>query len=85
MSAIAAMGGAVAAIESGYMKRKLVESNTRRLEAIERGEQIVVGVNRFTESEPSPLTGSGDSIIVIAPHVEADQVARLQAWRGVAR
>ena len=44
------MGGAVAAIESGYMKRKLVESNTQRLEAIERGEQIVVGVNKFTET-----------------------------------
>jgi ethylmalonyl-CoA mutase len=64
------------------MKRKLVQSNTRRLEAIERGEQIVVGVNRFTESEPSPLTDGGDSIIVIAPEVEAEQVARLQHWRG---
>jgi (2R)-ethylmalonyl-CoA mutase len=82
LSAIEAMGGAVAAIESGYMKRKLVQSNTRRLEAIERGEQIVVGVNRFTESEPSPLTHGGNSIIVIAPHVEAEQVARLQSWRA---
>jgi (2R)-ethylmalonyl-CoA mutase len=82
LAAIEAMGGAVAAIETGYMKRKLVQSNTRRLEAIERGEQIVVGVNRFTESEPSPLTDGGDSIIVIAPEVEAEQVARLQHWRG---
>jgi ethylmalonyl-CoA mutase len=82
LSAIEAMGGAVAAIETGYLKRKLVESNTRRLEAIERGEQIVVGVNKFTEAEPSPLTDRGDSIIVIAPHVEADQVARLQSWRA---
>jgi len=80
--AIEAMGGAVAAIESGYMKRKLVQSNTRRLEAIERGEQIVVGVNRFTESESSPLTHGGNSIIVIPPHVEAEQVARLQSWRA---
>ena len=49
------MGGAVAAVETGYMKQQLVESNTARLEAIERGEQIVVGVNKYLESEPSPL------------------------------
>src|SRR5262249_22189949 len=48
---IEALGGAVAAVEHGYMKQQLVESNTRRVEAIERGEQIVVGVNRFVESE----------------------------------
>ncbi len=52
LAAIDAMGGAIAAIESGYMKAKLVESNTRRLEAIERGEQIVVGVNAFTDDRP---------------------------------
>ncbi len=51
------MGGAVAAVDSGYMKAQLVESNTRRLESIERGEEIVVGVNRFIEAEPSPLGG----------------------------
>jgi (2R)-ethylmalonyl-CoA mutase len=79
---IEAMGGAVAAVESGYMKARLVRSNTRRLEAIERGEQIVVGVNRFVEGEPSPLTAGEDSILVLAPHVEAEQVARLQAWRA---
>ncbi len=56
IAAIDAMGGAVRAIETGALKAKLVESNTRRLEAIERGEQIVVGVNSFTNSEPSPLT-----------------------------
>ncbi len=82
LAAIEAMGGAVAAIESGSMKRALVASNTRRLEAIERGEQIVVGVNRFTQSEPSPLTGGGDSIIVIPPHVEPEQIARLRNWRA---
>ena len=48
---IEAMGGAVVAVEQGYMKHQLVESNTRRVEAIERGEQTVVGVNRFVESE----------------------------------
>jgi methylmalonyl-CoA mutase N-terminal domain/subunit len=50
-----ALGGAVAAVEQGYMKRQLVGSNTRRLEAIERGEQTVVGVNRFQETEDSHL------------------------------
>ncbi len=54
------MGGAVAAVESGYMKQQLVESNTARLEAIERGEQVVVGVNRYLETETSPLTGGID-------------------------
>ncbi len=49
------MGGAVAAVDTGYMKQQLVESNTARLEAIERGDQIVVGVNKYLESEPSPL------------------------------
>src|SRR6185436_7430631 len=46
------LGGAVAAVEMGYMKAQLVESNTARLENIERGEQIVVGVNKFIETEP---------------------------------
>jgi ethylmalonyl-CoA mutase len=82
LAAIEAMGGAVAAIEAGYMKRQLVQSNTQRLEAIERGDQVVVGVNRFTESEPSPLTADGDSITIIAPEVERAQVARLQSWRA---
>ena len=62
LAAIDAMGGAVKAIDSGYLKAKLVESNTARLEAIERGEQIVVGVNRFTETDPSPLT-AGEGVI----------------------
>ncbi|HXW20657.1 MAG TPA: protein meaA [Roseiarcus sp.] len=82
LKTIEEMGGAVAAIESGYMKRRLVESNTRRLEAIERGEQVVVGVNRYTESEPSPLTAGEGTIIVVPPHVEREQVARLEAWRA---
>jgi ethylmalonyl-CoA mutase len=81
LAAIDAMGGAVAAVESGYLKSKLVESNTRRLEGIESGEQIVVGVNKFTETEPSPLT-TGDGAILVVPHeVEAEQIERLKAWR----
>ncbi|TCT03155.1 protein meaA [Aquabacter spiritensis] len=79
---IGAMGGAVAAVENSYMKQALVESNTRRLEAIERGEQVVVGVNRWTETEPSPLTTGEGSILTVPEHVEAEQIARLQAWRA---
>jgi len=72
------LGGAVAAIEE--MKRRLVESNAERVRRIESGEQVVVGVNRFTETEPSPLSG-GIIIQQIDPRVEAEQVARLAAWR----
>ncbi len=75
------MGGAVAAVESGYMKQRLVESNTARLEAIERGEQIVVGVNKYLETEPSPLTGGIDSIMTVSEDAERDQLERLKAWR----
>jgi (2R)-ethylmalonyl-CoA mutase len=75
------MGGAVAAIDTGYLKQQLVESNTRRLESIERGEQTVVGVNRFVETEESPLSAGQDAILTVADHVEAEQVGRLKAWR----
>jgi ethylmalonyl-CoA mutase len=78
---IEALGGTVAAVESGYLKQQLVESNSRRVEAIERGEQIVVGVNRFTETEPSPLAAAAGAVLTVAPEAEADQVARLKAWR----
>jgi (2R)-ethylmalonyl-CoA mutase len=78
---IDAMGGAVAAVESGYMKQQLVESNTARLEAIERGEQIVVGVNKYLETEPSPLTGGVDSIMTVPEAAERDQLEKLKAWR----
>lgn len=79
MKLIEEMGGAIAAVP--YMKSKLVESNSKRLEAIESGEQVVVGVNRFTETEPSPLTTGEGSIMVVDPAVEADQIANLRAWR----
>ena len=78
---IQAMGGATVAID--YMKRRLVESNARRLAAIERGEQIVVGVNKYTESAPSPLTAAGDAgILTVDAAVEHEQVERLTAWRA---
>jgi (2R)-ethylmalonyl-CoA mutase len=77
------MGGAVAAISSGYMKQRLVESNSRRLAAIESGAHIVVGVNKFTESTPSPLVGTADGgIMTVDPKAEAEQIARLNAWRS---
>jgi ethylmalonyl-CoA mutase len=77
-----ALGGAVAAVEQGYMKQQLVESNTRRIEAIERGEQTVVGVNRFVESEASPLAGAAEAIVTVPPQAEAEQIERLKAWRA---
>ena len=79
LKTIEAMGGAVAAID--YMKRRLVESNSARLARIESGEQIVVGVNRWTETEPSPLSAGEGAILVIDPAVEAHQVESLEAWR----
>src|SRR5271170_2005162 len=82
LDAILGMGGAVAAVENSYMKSQLVESNARRVEAIERGEQIVVGVNRFTETEPSPLAAGEGAILTVSPEVEAEQIAKLREWRA---
>ncbi|WP_246053616.1 protein meaA [Paracoccus hibiscisoli] len=74
------MGGAIAAID--YMKARLVESNAARLGRIETNETIVVGVNRWQQAEPSPLTAGDGGIMTVDPAVEADQVGRLQAWRA---
>jgi (2R)-ethylmalonyl-CoA mutase len=76
------MGGAIAAVESGYMKQRLVESNSARFEAIERGEQVVVGVNKYLETETSPLTGGIDAIMTVSKDAERDQIERLKAWRA---
>jgi ethylmalonyl-CoA mutase len=80
LAQIDAMGGAVNAIE--YMKSRLVESNADRISRIERGETVVVGVNRYEKGEPSPLTSGPDAIMVADPEAEADQIARLEAWRA---
>ncbi|EDM73404.1 methylmalonyl-CoA mutase [Roseobacter sp. AzwK-3b] len=77
---IDSMGGAVSAIE--YMKSRLVDSNADRLNRIERNETVVVGVNKWTEGEPSPLMGEDGGIMVVDPAVEADQVERLNTWRA---
>ncbi len=82
LEVIDAMGGAVAAVESGYMKAELVKSNSARIKAIEEGRETVVGVNAYQTSEPSPLSGSdGGSILTVPEHVEHEQVERLKAWR----
>ena len=73
------MGGAIAAID--YMKSRLVESNSARIARIETNETTVVGVNRWREAEASPLTAGDGSILTVDPAGEADQIARLNAWR----
>ena len=80
LATIDAMGGAVAAIE--YMKGRLVESNSERLSKIETKETTVVGVNRWTEAAPSPLTAGDGAIMVADPQAEADQIERLNHWRA---
>jgi len=74
-----AMGGAVASIE--YMKSRLVESNADRLNRIERGETVVVGVNKYEQGEPSPLVDEEGGIMVVDPAVEQEQIDRLNAWK----
>ncbi len=75
------MGGSIPAVETGYMKQKLVEANAIRLAAIEAGEQVVVGVNKFMEGEASPLTAGDGAILTVDPKAEAEQIERLIAWR----
>ncbi len=75
-------GGAVQAVETGYIKQKLVESNAARLRAIEAGEQIVVGVNKYVEGAASPLTENlDDAILTVDPEVDASQRAALARWK----
>jgi (2R)-ethylmalonyl-CoA mutase len=81
MARVAEQGGAVEAVS--YMKGELVTSHRERLRRIESGEQTVVGINRFTETEPSPLTDDAEGgILVVDPAVEAQQRAAVEAWRS---
>ncbi|MEM9975487.1 MAG: protein meaA [Pseudomonadota bacterium] len=80
LAQIDAMGGAVQAIE--YMKSRLVESNAERIGRIEDGDTTVVGVNRYTMGEESPLTSGPEAIMIADADAEADQIARLGKWRA---
>ncbi len=74
------MGGAIASIE--YMKAQLVNSNADRVNRIETGETVVIGVNKYTQGEPSPLMDEDGGIMTVDPATEADQITRLNAWRA---
>jgi (2R)-ethylmalonyl-CoA mutase len=81
MARVAELGGAVDGVD--YMKASLVESHRERWRRIESGELVVVGMNRFTSTEPSPLTADADGgILVVDPQVEAEQQAALERWRA---
>ncbi|HSF98631.1 MAG TPA: methylmalonyl-CoA mutase family protein, partial [Ornithinibacter sp.] len=79
---VQAMGGAVPAVEGGYMKSELVTSHSRRRQRIEQGEDVVVGVNRFQTTEPNQLTADLDAAIQsVDPGVEAAAAAAVRRWR----
>jgi (2R)-ethylmalonyl-CoA mutase len=81
MAVVAEHGGAVEAV--AYMKGALVDSHRERIRRIEAGEQVVVGQNRFTESEDSPLTADAEGgILVVDPAIEAEQIDALRRWRA---
>jgi (2R)-ethylmalonyl-CoA mutase len=82
LARIDAMGGASAAVDTGALKRALVESNAKRLAAIECGEQVVVGVNRYTQGEPSPLMTGEGAFLSVPETVEMEAVHRIRAWRA---
>ncbi|CAN5197196.1 protein meaA [soil metagenome] len=80
---VQAMGGAVAAVESGYLKSQLVGAHSRRRARIERGDDGVIGVNRYVETEESPLTADLDTAIQVAdPQAQADAVRSTLGWRA---
>jgi (2R)-ethylmalonyl-CoA mutase len=77
------MGGAIAAVESGYMKSQLVSSLAARRRRIEDGEDVIVGVNRFTETDPSPLQAEGAAAIeTVDPAAEGRLIEAISAWRA---
>jgi (2R)-ethylmalonyl-CoA mutase len=80
---ILALGGAIPAIESGYMKQALVQSNTARLKAIERGDTKLVGVNIFTSTATSPLSAGEDGkVLTVSENIEFEQIEKLKSWRA---
>jgi (2R)-ethylmalonyl-CoA mutase len=83
MRRIEEMGGIVAAVESGYLKAQLVSAHAERRARIEAGEQIVVGVNKYRETEPNPLTEDLDAAIqTVDPRVEQEAAEALERWRA---
>ena len=76
------MGGAAAQEALEYMKERLVASNAARMEAIETSDEIRVGVNSYTETEPSPLTAGNGNFVVVDEAAEREQIERLKAWRS---
>ena len=82
LARIGDLGGAIAAIETGHMKQALVASNTARIRQIETGEQPIIGVNAYRESEPSPLSETGsDAILTVSDNIEYEQIEQLKQWR----
>jgi (2R)-ethylmalonyl-CoA mutase len=82
MTRIEEMGGAVAAIESGYMKAELVQSHAERRARVESGEQVIVGVNRHVETEPNPMLADLDAAIQsVDAEVAAEAIDGVRAWR----
>ena len=75
------MGGAIKAVETGYIKERLVESNAARVAAIESGDQTVVGVNAYKETADAGLTGGSAAVVTVDAAAEHDQIKRLNAWR----
>jgi len=82
MDRIASLGGAATQEALEYMKERLVASNAARVEAIERGDEIRVGVNAYQETEVSPLTAGNGHFMTVDVSAEAEQIARLEAWRS---
>jgi (2R)-ethylmalonyl-CoA mutase len=83
MARVESHGGMVTCIESGYVKRELVQSHTQRMHNIENGELKIVGVNCYQETAESPLTaGSESGIMKVDEKAEQEQIASLQAFRG---
>ncbi len=77
------LGGAVAAVESGYMKQQLVASHAARRARIETGEDVVIGVNKFETTEQNPLLVDLDAAIqTVDPEVEAAAIAAVRQWRA---
>ncbi|MBW3639183.1 MAG: protein meaA [Actinobacteria bacterium] len=80
---VQAMGGAIAAVETGYMKSAMVASHAERRRRIETGEDVVVGVNRFTTTEPNPLLADIDNaIMTVDQAVEQDAIQAVRRWRA---